>query len=82
MVLVARLCLRARQRFPAFAVDRLERQKVLGANLGNRTIEHRGARRPLADLSRNCRYQLCIGGLAHQTEGLLDLLVRDNAEEG
>jgi hypothetical protein len=82
VVLVARLCLSARQRFSAFAIDRPERQKVLGTNPGNRTIEHRGTRRPFADLSRNCRRQLCIDRLAHQTEGLLDLLVRDNAEKG
>ena len=56
MVLVARLCLRTRQRFSTSAVDRLERQKVLGANPGNRTIEYCGALRPLADLSCNCRY--------------------------
>jgi hypothetical protein len=82
MVLVTRLCLRARQRFSALAVDCLKGQKVLSANPVNRTIEHRGARRPLADLSRDCRYQLCIGGLAYQTESLLDLFVRDNAEKG
>jgi len=82
VVLVARLCLSARQRFSALAIDRPERQKVLGTNPGDRTIEHRGACRPLADFSRNCGYQLCIDRLTHQTEGLLDLLVRDNAEEG
>ena len=81
MVLVARLCFRAGQRFSAFAVDRLERQKVLGTDPGDRTIEHCGAGRPLADLSRNCWYQLCIGGLTHQTQSLLDLLVRDNAQK-
>ena len=53
MVLVARLSFRARQRFAACAVDRLERQKVLRANLRNRTVEDGSARRPLAEFPRN-----------------------------
>ena len=82
MVLVARLCLRARERFPACAVDRLEGQKVLGANLRNRTVENGGAPGSLAEFPRDRRCEFRFGWLAHQAEGLLDLLIRDNAQEG
>ena len=67
---------------PLDAVDRLERQKVLRANLRNRTLEDGGAPRPLAEFPRNLRCEFCIRLLAHQLQGLLDLLVGDNAEEG
>src|ERR1700757_235585 len=80
--LVTGLSFRARQRFAAGAIDRLEGQKVLRANLRYRTVEDCGARRPLAEFPRNRWCELCVGWLAHHLEGLLDLLVRDNAQEG
>src|ERR1700746_3087420 len=82
VILVAGLSFRARQRFAAGAVDRLERQKVLRANLRNRTVEDGGARCPLAEFPRNRWRKFCFGGLAHQAERLLDLLLRDNAQKG
>ena len=82
VVFLAGLSFRARQRFPAYAVDRLERQEILRANLCYRTVEDGGASRPLAEFPRNRWRESCIGWLAHQAERLLDLLVRDNAQEG
>src|SRR5262252_1556780 len=82
MVLVARLSFRARQRFSAYTVDRLEGQKVLRANLRYRTIEDSGTACPLAEFPRNLRRELGIWLLAHHLHGLLDSLVRDNAQEG
>ena len=40
MVLVARLSFCARQRFPAYAVDGLDGQKILRPNLRDRTFEN------------------------------------------
>src|SRR5258707_14812346 len=82
MILVARLSFRAHQRFPAYAVDRLEGQKVRRADLRYRTVEDSGAPSPLAEFPRNLRCYLHIRLLAHHLQGLLDLLVRDNAQEG
>ena len=82
MVLVARLCLRARQRFPAYAVGRLEGEKVLRTNLRNRPVENGGAPGSLAKFLRDRWCEFCFGWLAHQAEGLLDLVIGDNAQEG
>src|SRR5208337_5000409 len=53
MALVARLSFRARQRFPAYAVNCLEGQKVRRANLRYRTVKESGAAGPLASLLRD-----------------------------
>ena len=65
MVFVAGLSFRARQRFTTYAVGRLDDQKVVRANLRNRTVENGGARRPLAELPRDRWYESHIDWLAH-----------------
>src|SRR5215469_3550910 len=82
MILVTRLCFRTRQRFAAGVVDCLHRQKVGRPNLSDRAFEHSSTCRPLADFARNLRRQLRVRLLAHHPESLVDLLVRDNAQEG
>ena len=82
MILVAGLCFRARQRFAADTVDGFQCQKILRANLRNRTVEHGGAACALAEFPCNFRRELRIWLLVHQLQSLLDLLVRNNAEEG
>src|ERR1700733_29081 len=82
MVLVARLGLRAGQCSPSLAVNCFEGQKVWRANLCDRTVEDGGAPRPLAEFPRDRRSEFCVGWVAHQAEGMLNLLVRDDAEEG
>ncbi len=52
------------------------------ANLRNRTVEDGGAPNSLAEFPRNRRCEFRIDWLAHQGEGLLDLLVGDDAQEG
>src|SRR5208283_5626162 len=81
VTLLARLGLGASHRFPTGAVDRLKGQKILRANLGNRTIEDDGARCPLAEFPGNVGGELGVRFLAHHLQGLLDLLIGDNAEE-
>jgi hypothetical protein len=65
MIFVARLSLRARQRLPAGAVNRLQGQKVLCANLRYRTIQYSGAPSTLAEFPRNLRRELRIRLLDH-----------------
>ncbi len=82
MILVAGLSFCARQRFAAYAVHSLQGQKVWRANLRYRTVENRGAARPLAEFPRNLRRELGIRLLVHHLQRLLYLLFRDNAQEG
>ena len=69
MILIAGLCSGARQRFAAGAVDRLEGQKVLRANLRYRTVEDGGTCRPLAKFPRNFRRELRILASAPSSGG-------------
>ena len=67
---------------PVTQFDSLDSQKVLRTNLGYRAVENGCAAGTLAYLPRKVRSQLRIWSLIHHLEGLLDLFVRDNAQEG
>jgi hypothetical protein len=82
VALVARLSFRARQRFSAYAVDRLDGQKVLRSNLRDRTVQNCSTCCSLANLPRDIRRELGVGWLIHQLKRLLNLLVGDDTEEG
>src|SRR6476646_7282700 len=82
MVFVTCLGLRARQRFPTCAVDRLYREKVVSADLRYGATENGGAIRPLAEFPCNSRREHRIRLLPHQLQCVLHLLVRDNTQEG
>ena len=49
MILVARLCLCAGERFPAYAVDRPQGQKIWRANLSDRALDDGSACCSLAE---------------------------------
>src|SRR5208283_1519795 len=57
-------------------------QHVLAPETRNRTIEHGRAAGPLADFPGDLWGKSRIGWLAHETQCLLDALVRNEAEEG
>ena len=76
-----RLRLRAGQRFAAYAVDRLQNQAVLRADLRNGTIKDGGSSCPLALLSRNLWCEPGIWRLRHQAQCLLDALLRHDAKK-
>ena len=82
MVFVVRLSFRARQRFSTQAVDCLDGQEVLRANLCNRAVNDGLAPCPLANFTRNLRGELRLGWLSHQSQRFLDALLRDKAKEG
>src|SRR5215469_835819 len=81
MILVASLRLRAGQRCSGGTVDRLKSQKILRPDLGDGAFQHGSAPCALAEFLRNLRRKPGIERPAHHAEGLLGLLVRDDAQE-
>ena len=82
MILVARLRFRARQRFAVRAVDRFDGEKVRRADLGDGTLADGGAPNSLTKVLGYVWRELGVWLVAHQPQSLVDLLIRDDAEEG
>ena len=63
------------------AVPRAQAQDILASKAGDRAFQNHGACRSLADLLRHIRRQPRLFRLSHQRQLLLDLPVRNQAEE-
>ena len=63
------------------AVPGAQAQDILAPKAGDRAFQHCGAGGPLTDLLRDLRGQPRIFRLSHQRQRLLDLLIRNQAEE-
>ena len=76
-----RLCLLFREDLSGAAVPGAQPQNVLAAERCDRAFQNRGTAGSLADLAGDLRSEPRLGRPVHETQCLLDALVRDETEE-
>ena len=70
------------QRIAGLAINRVDPQHILTADVGNCSAQVSFARGPLAKFTRNFGRQFRVRRLAHQLQSLAGPLVGNQAQEG